>query len=135
MEYRKQVKIKLKEDRMIRRLLKWIFREELQSLNSQIQRSKDATENYETMEKILKNVLHNIDVSIDVYEYHRHAPSWAVISLQGQKTDYVRFVDLSDRSIYEIERFLSQFERLENVKVDASPQASGFLRIPRNKRF
>lgn len=118
---------------LARKLFKWIFKSELQELNSQILRTKAATASFEVYQKKLNNVLENIDISIDVHEYHRHARSWAVISLQGVKTDYVKFVDLRDSQIREISIFLRQFERDSHMKIDASPQASEFLRISHNR--
>lgn len=120
---------------MIRKLFKWIFKAELQQLETQIQKAKDTTVNYESMEKRIKNVLSNIDVSVDVHEYHKYSSSWAVISLQGQKTDYIKFVDLGDRDIRYISEFLRKFERDANIKVDASPHASKFLRIDKIDKF
>jgi type I site-specific restriction-modification system R (restriction) subunit len=120
---------------MIRKFFKWIFKNELQQLQAQINRTKEATSSYEAQEKIIKNILQNIDVSVDVHEYCRHSNSWAVISLQGQKTDYIKFVDLGNSNIREIGLFLRGFERHANIKVDASPHTTGFLRISRNKTF
>ena len=119
---------------MIRKLFKWIFKAELQELNSQIQRTKEATAKYEYYQKALENVLKNIDVSIDVHEYHRRSNSWAVISVQGRKTDYIKFVDLKDSDAKEIQMFMRQFERNANIKIDASPNASEFLRISRDRQ-
>ena len=117
---------------MIRKFFKWIFKHELQELNQQIQKTKDATIIFETYNKNLENILQNIDVSVDVHEYHKHSNSWAVISLQGSKTDYLKFIDLGDADIKHIQQFLRQFERKNiNVKIDASPNASQFLKISR----
>lgn len=116
---------------MIHKFFKWIFKSELQELNSQIQKTKEATSKLENYQKSLKNVLENIDVSVDIHEYHRYTKSWAVISLQGQKSDYLKFIDLGDADIKHIQEFLKQFERNINVKVDASPNASQFLRVAR----
>lgn len=65
----------------------------------------------------IRQLLGNIDVSVDV---HQRSGSWAVVSLQGGKTDYIKFVDLDQRSIREIAFFLRQFDR-NHVKIDANP--------------
>lgn len=117
---------------MIRKLFKWIFKSELRELNIQIQKTKEATVNFESYQKSLKNVLENIDVSVDVHEFHKYSKSWAVISLQGSKTDYLKFIDLGDADIRYIQQFLRQFERNTKVKIDASPNASQFLRVSRD---
>jgi hypothetical protein len=117
---------------MIRKFFKWIFKSELQKLNLQIQKTKEATLIFESYQKSLKNVLQNIDVSVDVHEYHRYSKSWAVISLQGSKTNYLKFIDLGDAEIRHIQQFLRQFENNINIKIDASPNTSKFLKIDNN---
>ena len=115
--------------KLIRKLLKklffWIFSEEISALSKQTRDFKDQRENYESQEKRIKNLLGNIDVSVDVHQY---SPSWAVISIQGQKADYIKFVDLGERDIREIQRFLNNFDR---SKVDCAPQISQFFKIPK----
>ena len=112
----------------------WVFKNELLELQTQISKAKDATLNYEAQEKRIKNILQNIDVSVDVHEY-KYSPSWAVVSLQGQKTDYIKFIDLRDSDLREIGSFLRRYEREANIKIDASPNASCFLRVPRKLRY
>jgi hypothetical protein len=85
----------------------------------------------ESRQKInhLKNLLEGIDVSVDVHEYEKYSPSWAVISLQGQKSDYIKFVNLKDSDIRDISYFLRRYERNHDIKIDAAPHTSKFLRI------
>lgn len=119
---------------MIRKIFNWIFRKELDKLYSDIAKAEIALEKVNKQYAVFNNILSNIDVSIDVHEYHRRSNSWAVISLQGKKTDYIKFIDLDDADINHIAQFLRQFERNCNVKVDASPMASQFLKI-QNRRY
>ena len=44
----------------------------------------------------------------------------APIIINGGKTDYIKFVDLDERSFREISSFLRQYDR-QNVKIDANP--------------
>ena len=108
---------------MIQRFFKWIFKSELLELQKQISETKTATLKYIEKEAKINNILGNIDVSVDVHEYSR---SWAVISIQGSKSDYIKFIDLGQSQILEIQRFLHNFDR---SKVDANPIASRYLRI------
>ena len=108
---------------MIKRFFKWIFKSELLELQKQINYAKEATKKYSEQELKINNLLGNIDVSVDVHQYSK---SWAVISIQGKKTDYIKFVDLGEAEIVDIQRFLRNFDR---SKIDASPIASRFLRI------
>lgn len=101
---------------MIRKLFNWAFKAEITKLNEQSQN--------------IDKLLQGLDVSVDVHEY-RPFESWAVISLQGQKTDYLKFIDLRDAEIHDIARFLRRYEGAANIKIDASPQASRFLRVPK----
>ena len=121
---------------MIRKLFNWIFKAELDKLNSEILKAKNIADKLEQQRQVFNTVLSGIDVSVDVHEYdYRYSTSWAVISLQGQRTDYIKFVELGQSEINEIARFLRNFERNSNIKIDASPMASQFLRVPRSKRF
>lgn len=65
----------------------------------------------------INQMLGNLDVSVDV---HLRSRSWAVLSLQGKKTDFIKFIDLGDRDVCEIQKFLRTFDR-EQVKIDANP--------------
>lgn len=120
---------------MMRKLFKWIFKEELKQLEAQISEATKLADKLNIQSETFNQVLSNIDISVDVHEYARYAPSWAVISLQGQKTDYIKFVDLRNSDINEISKFLRKYERNTHVKIDASPIASNFLRIHRSFRF
>lgn len=114
---------------MIQKFFRWIFKEELQSIQLQMQQIKSKLSKYESYERRLENIIGNIDVSIDVHDYHKYAKSWAVISLQGSKSDYIKFINLGDSDIVEIKRFLSNFDRNNNIKIDASPYSTPLLRV------
>lgn len=116
----------------MKKIFRWIFKEELDSLQKQIDKSKQIRQEfdyikkkYEEKEKKFDNLFKNIDVSVDV---HHYAPSWAVISIQGQKQDYIKFINLGQADLLEIKRFLSHFDR---DKVDCAPNETQFLRIDR----
>ena len=64
-------------------------------------------------------------VSVDI---HERSPSWAVISLQGERADYVQFVDLGQRDVRDIQHFLRRFDR-KNVAIDAP------IHIPKREWF
>jgi len=115
---------------MIRKFFKWIFKDELNTLYLEIKKSKNIVNDLSEQKKMFDKVFSNIDVTIDVHEY-KHSPSWAVISLQGQKCDYIKFMDLGESDIREIQKFLRSFERSCKIKIDASPHASQILRIER----
>ena len=107
---------------MIKKLFQWAFRKELDELTQAIQQVK-ATE------QRLNNLLGVVDIAVDVHDNDRYyAHSWACISIQGQRMDFVKFVDLGDRDIMEISRFLQHFDR---GNIDASPPQSKFLRFSR----
>jgi len=117
---------------MIRRFFKWVFKSELSTLNAQIQKANDAAKTCDSYTAHIKNILSNIDVSVDIHEYdHHYSPSWAVVSLQGQKTDYIKFIDLGDRELRDVANFLRRFERSRNIKIDAHPNTSKLLKIGR----
>lgn len=110
--------------KLFRKLFFYLFREDFKrmeelerDLRGLIHRQKCATLEAETSAKRINQLIGNIDVSVDV---HRRSGSWAVVSLRGQKMDYIKFVDLDQRSLKEISHFLRQFDR-QNVKIDANP--------------
>jgi hypothetical protein len=116
-----------KINKMIRKIFKWIFKKELLELNIATHKYNDAFINYQTQEKRIKNLLDNIDISVD---YHQYSPSWAVISIQGEKQDYIKFIDLGKADIREIASFLKKYDR---SKVDAAPQISPFFKLDKYK--
>ena len=110
--------------KLLRKLFLYLFNEDFQrmealerDLKGLIHRQKCATQEAEVRAERIRQLLGNIDVSVDV---HHHSGSWAVVSLQGGKTDYIKFVDLDQRSLREIAFFLRQYYR-KNVKIDANP--------------
>lgn len=117
----------------IKPILRWIFKTELRELNEQLLKTKKATAEFEAYKMTLDNLLKNIDVSVDVSEHHRYSRSWAVISVQGSRTDFLKFVDLGDSEIRDIQRFLRQFTRCSDPKIDASPGTTPFFRLPRKR--
>ena len=92
--------------------LKWIFKEEIVEMKKKFD---DEIAELNTFRNIIRHDVNElkqfVDVSIDVHEPHRPSKSWAVISIQGHKMDYIKFVDLGDMEIREIGGFLRQFER------------------------
>lgn len=110
--------------KLLRKLFLYLFKEDFQrmealerDLKGLIHRQKCSTSEAEVRAERIRQLLGNIDVSVDV---HQRSGSWAVVSLQGGKTDYIKFVDLDQRSIREIAFFLRQFDR-NHVKIDATP--------------
>lgn len=113
-------KIKQKIQSWAIQLVRWALSSELAKLEKQIKSNA-------IQEKRINNLLDNLDISVDV---HYRANSWAVISIQGEKTDFIKFIDLGRSDILEIQKFLRYFDR---TKIDAAPQESAFLRIPKSK--
>lgn len=110
--------------KLLRKLFFWLFKEDFQAMEKKcrdldglIHRQKCATQEAEFRAERIQKLMGNIDVSVDV---HHRSGSWAVVSLQGAKSDYIKFVDLGNRDMMEIARFLRQYDRA-NVKIDASP--------------
>lgn len=110
--------------KLLRKLFLYLFKEDFQrmkalerDLEGLIHRQKCATSLAEVHAARIKQLMGNIDVSVDV---HHRSGSWAVVSLQGGKTDYIKFIDLGSRDMMDIAHFLRQYDRA-NVKIDASP--------------
>lgn len=110
--------------KLLRKLFLYLFKEDFKrmkalerDLEGLIHRQKCATSLAEVRAERIRKLLGNIDVSVDV---HQRSGSWAVVSLQGGKTDYIKFIDLGNRDMMDIAHFLRQYDR-KNVKIDASP--------------
>lgn len=73
-------------------------------------------------EKLFENT--DVTVDADIQANYGRSDSWAIISIQGEREDFVRFVDLSRYDIQMISQFLRQFKR---GKVDAEPRMRNFL--------
>lgn len=100
---------------IIRKAFSWIFKDQLEEVQKALHQANKLNNLLQAEVSKVQNILQNIDVSVDV---HHYSPSWAVISIQGQESDYIKFIDLGKRDIMEIGRFLRQFER---GKIDAHP--------------
>ena len=110
--------------KLLRKLFLYLFKEDFQrmkalerDLEGLIHRQKCATSLAEVRAERIRKLLGNIDVSVDV---HHRSGSWAVVSLHGGKTDFIKFIDLGNRDMMDIAHFLRQYDR-KNVKIDASP--------------
>ena len=107
-------------------------RKHLQRLNSelrkQIQLQRDDlnkmgshyTKFYNQMELIMKLTNVGLDISPQSSSGRQYDRSWACICLQGAKDiAYMKFVDLGDRDIRDIQEFLRRYEfDRRNVRID-----------------
>lgn len=104
-------------------LFSWVFKQQLNELKIQIQVAQQTCDQLKADSRKLHNLLDNLDISVD---HHEYSSSWAVISIQGQQSDFIKFIDLGRSDIHTIQQFLRQFDR---SKVDCSPQASKFFKL------
>lgn len=66
-----------------------------------------------------------VSVGVDV---HKMGRSWAVINIDGEKTHVLKFVDMNRKSAQEITHFLRQFEKLEDINIDADPFTESYIK-------
>jgi hypothetical protein len=123
--------------KIIKKLFQWIFEKELSELQKEREKCKEVyIEVEQQRQHLLKDVysinilrenmrkaFKNIDISVDV---HRYSKSWAVISIQGETTDFIKFIDLGKNDIREIQKFLSMFD---HAKVDTTPNETTFIKF------
>lgn len=112
-------KLKIKFQNFTKNLLRWAFQSELLKLQKQLQKNQ-------IQEDRINNLLNNLDISVDV---HYRANSWAVISIQGERSDFIKFIDLGRSDINEIYNFLRRYDR---TKVDAEPRIYEWLKFPKH---
>nr|DAG92128.1 MAG TPA: hypothetical protein [Herelleviridae sp.] len=101
--------------------LEWAFSEEFDSMRTTCgQQQRTTTQMQKEIEdlrilqnqlgiyeKKLKSLLGSISVSANL---PKKAENWAVISIQGEKIDYVKFIALPKNDMIAISRFLAQFQ-------------------------
>lgn len=101
--------------------LEWAFSEEFDNMRTTCEQQQRTTtqmqreiENLRILqnqlgiyEKKLKSLLGTISVSANL---PKKAENWAVISIQGEKIDYVKFIALPKNDMIAISRFLAQFQ-------------------------
>lgn len=116
----------------IKKIFRWIFSEELNNLEKQSQRLDEELNNAIQIGKHLEHILNGVGVAVDVNleSKGRYSGSWAAICIQGERHDFVKFVDLRESEIRDIHRFLQNFDR-EKRCVDAPHSAimNGFLKF------
>lgn len=111
----------------VKKFFLWLFEAEMNKMQSALIQAEKERKLLKEQADRVKNLLSNLDISVDL---HHYSPSWVVISLQGQKTDYIKFIQMNDSTIYEIGKVLRQFER---SKIDCSPMEHQIFR--KNKMF
>lgn len=101
--------------------LEWAFSEEFNNMRTTCEQQQRTTTQMQKeiedlrilqnqlgiYEKKLKSLLGSISVSANL---PKKAENWAVISIQGEKIDYVKFIALPKSDMIAISRFLAQFQ-------------------------
>ena len=101
--------------------LEWAFSEEFDNMRTTCEQQQRTTTQMQReiedlrilqnqlgiYEKKLKSLLGSISVSANL---PKKAENWAVISIQGEKIDYVKFIALPKNDMIAISRFLAQFQ-------------------------
>lgn len=104
-----------------KRFLEWAFSEEFDNMRTTCEQQQRTTTQMQKeiedlrilqnqlgiYEKKLKSLLGSISVSANL---PKKAENWAVISIQGEKIDYVKFIALPKNDMIAISRFLAQFQ-------------------------
>lgn len=107
--------------KLIKKLFEWVFAAELKELRKEKNKAKKQS-------ATIQRILDGMDVSVDVsHNAHYYSASWAVVSIQG-KPDYIKFMNLGNSDARHIASFLRQFEKARNIKIDADPHTSGFIK-------
>lgn len=115
---------------MIKALFRWIFKDQFKAieqltttLEQEIKANRSKSSELEQQVKHQLTQLHRIlgttDISVD-YSVNVYNKNWAVISIQGERSDFIRFIDLDRKDIEEINRYLKHFD-IKNRKIDAAP--------------
>lgn len=107
--------------RKFKGFLEWAFSEEFNNMRTTCEKQQRTTSQMRkeiedlrilqnqlnVYEKKLKSLLGGISVSANL---PKKAENWAVISIQGEQIDYVKFISLPKNDMIAISRFLAQFQ-------------------------
>lgn len=107
--------------RQIKSLVRWALSDEIVKMESRLQRNITL---HERISREFDNIRNEFKVGVDV-DYHG---SWAVVCLEGEKHDYIKFLNLNKRDAREISNFLNQFNR-KNVRIDTPIQFGNFIKM------
>ncbi len=107
-----------------------MFEDELKELNKNLWTTQVWVQDLDKKYTTFENLLGKLDVGVDVNDY-RKGRSWAVVSLQGVRADFIKFVDLDDKDIRYISNMLKTIERAKAIKLDVTPNASELLMFRR----
>ena len=109
---------------MRKKLFSWFFKKEIADLKSDLKQLEQIRKSYLATEscileykRVLEDVLDRVEVSVDV-DTSKYSQSWAVVSIQGGKSDFIRFMDLGKTEALHIQRFLAQYGERVRGKVD-----------------
>ena len=92
----------------LRKFCNWVLADDI----------KNITNRLCSLELTAKTKLEIMELSEASVDVHNYSPSWAVLSLRGKHSDYIKFMNLGDADLRTIHQFLSQFE---DTKIDAAP--------------
>ena len=122
--------------RLLTKIFSWIFSERIKALDKSLEIA--AANNRVMGDKIefLQQLVGNMHVGIDVHE-NDYSPNWAVICIQGEKANFIKFMRMRDNDLREIQHILRSFERFGardyQFTIDAAPQTSRFLKATKGK--
>lgn len=99
--------------RIKERIRKWLIGNDLDKLERIIKEQQNIIHGQ-------RQLLNNVGVAADIHISNKgYSRSWAVINIQG-KRDFVKFVDLGEKDIREIQNFLRNFDK-QRVNADVPP--------------
>ena len=91
-------------------LKKWLGIIALEEENARLrQNNRELQQSFDRLRQRTKALEAVIDIGVDI---HVKGGSWAVFCFRGKsdKTDYIKFVNLDDRTLREVQNFIRPFE-------------------------
>jgi hypothetical protein len=113
---------------LIKKFFIWLFKEELNEINHINSETKKQLKEFKRINIAMERIMKSMDVGLNVEYAPKYSKSWCVFSIQGEKEDFIKFMDLGDKELIELRKIIKQFEGT-NIKIDAIPQTSRFLKI------
>lgn len=121
--------------RKFKGFFEWAFSDELSNMRTTCKQQQKTTQQMQkeiedlrilqnqltVYKKKMETLLGSISISTNL---PKKAVNWAVISIQGEKIDYVKFIALPKNDMIAISQFLAQFDQRA---LETNPANYGFI--------
>ncbi len=107
-------KVKSKIKQLLLRLIRWVMKENIRVWEARIKKNEQALDSLSGRFALFQEV---VNLSVD---HHVKSSSWAVVCYKLGNKDVVKFYELNDESIKDLQPLLRAFSKA-NILIDTNP--------------